>query len=82
MISEISMSRRLAETYMNDDVASKQADLENSFLNCENVKDSWKLGFCYLIEGLLLVDKPTSTVNLDFISFIEDEDFFFQYLGD
>ena len=77
MISEISMSRRLMETYMNDYIASKLADLENSFLNCEDVEDSWKLGFCYLVEGLLLADKPTSKVNLDFLSFIEDEDFFF-----
>ena len=62
---------------MNDDVAPKLTDLENSFLSCEDVEDSWKLDFCYLVEGLLLAYKPTSKVNLAFFSFIEDEEFFF-----
>ena len=78
-ITEMSMSRRLVETYMNGDVDMKVTDLENAFLSCEDVEDGWKLGLCYLVEGLLLADEPTSKVNLDFLSFIKDEDFFFQY---
>ena len=77
-IIEMSISRRLVETYMNGDVAPKLIDLGNAFLSCE---DGWKLG----LEGLLLADEPTSKVNLDFLSFVEDAKFFFFFsniLGD
>ena len=77
-IIEMSMSRRLMETYMNNNIASKLTNLENAFLTCEDVEDCWKLGLCYLVESLLLADEPTSKYNLDFLSFVEDE-FFFQY---
>ena len=63
--------------YLNGDVALKLTDLENAFLSCENVEDGWKLDLSYLVEGLLLADEPTSKVNLDFLSFVEDEEFFF-----
>ena len=44
-ITEMSMSRRLVETYMNGDVDMKVTDLENAFLSCEDVEDGWKLAF-------------------------------------
>ena len=67
---------------MNDDVASKLTSLENVFVSCNDVEDGWKLGLCYLVEGLLLADEPTSKVNLDFLSLVEDREFFFSiYLG-
>ena len=78
-ITKMSMSRRLVKTYINDDVAPKLTDLGNAFVSCDNVEDGWKLGICYLVEGLLLADEPTSKVKLDFLSFVEDEEFFFQY---
>ena len=78
-IIEMTISRRLVETYMNNDVTSKLTDLENAFLSCEDVEDCWKLGLCYLVENLLFADEPTSKVNLDFLLFVEDEEFFFQY---
>ena len=76
-ITNMSTNRRLVETYMNGDVAPKLTDLENAFLSCEDVDDGWKLSLCYWVEGLLLVDEPTSKVNLDFLSFVKDEEFFF-----
>ena len=76
-VTEISTSRRPLETYMNGNVAPKLSDLEDAFLSCEDVEDYWKLGNLYLVESLLLADKPTSKVNLDFLSFVEDEEFFF-----
>ena len=83
-ITKMSSSGRLGETYMNDDVHPKLSDLEDAFLSCGDVEDCWKPSLCCLVEGLLLIDEPTSKVNLDFLSFIEDEDFFFFFniLGD
>ena len=62
---------------MNGDIVPKVTNLENAFVNYDDMEDSWKLDLCYLVEGLLLADEPTSKVNLDFFSFVEDEDFFF-----
>ena len=72
----MSTSRRLVKTYINADVAPKLIDLENVFPSNGDVEDGWKLGFCYLVEGLLLAYELTSKVNIDFLSFVEDEDFF------
>ena len=70
---------------MNDNVAP--TNLENAFLSCEDVEDGQKLGFCYLVEGLLLSYEPMSKVTIDFLSFVKDEEFvclfvFFNILGD
>ena len=65
---------------MNGDVALKLTNLENTFVSCDEVEDDSKLGLYYLVEGLLLVDEPTSKVNLDFLSFVEDEGFKLQNL--
>ena len=62
---------------MNSDVALKPSNLEYAVLTCEDVEDYWKLGLFYLVERLLLTDEPTSKVNLDFISFFKNEEFFF-----
>ena len=62
---------------MNDDVASKLSDLEDAFLSCEDIEDCWKLDLCYLDEGLLLADEPTSKVNLNYLFFF----FFLVSLG-
>ena len=58
---------------MNGDVHLKLSYLEDAFLSYKNVEDYWKLGFYYLVEGLLLADEPWSKVNIDFLSFVEDE---------
>ena len=62
---------------MNGDVSSKLADLEEAFLSCQDMDDYWKLSLCYLVERLLLAHEPWSTVNIDFLSFVEDDFFFF-----
>ena len=56
--TQMSRSTRLWETYMNGDVHSKLADLEDAFLSFQDVEDCWKLCLFYLVEGLLLVDEP------------------------
>ena len=79
----MSSSRRFWEIYINDVVHPKLLDLEDAFLSCQDVEDCWKLGLCYLVEGLLLADESWSKVNIDFLSFVEDEEFFFyNILGD
>ena len=63
---------------MNGDVAPKLTNLETTFISYKDMEDGWKFGLCYLVESLVLVDEPTTKVN-DFLSFVEDEEFFFQY---
>ena len=53
----MSRNRRLLEAYMNGNTYPKLSDLEDAFLYCRNVEDCWKLGLCYLVEGLLLGDE-------------------------
>ena len=62
---------------MNGDVHPKLSELEDAFLSYQDVEDCWKLDLCYLVEGLLLADESQSEVNIDFLSFVEDEEFFF-----
>ena len=73
----MSSSTRLRETYLNGVASLKLANLEEAFQSCEYVEDCWKLGLCYLVEPVLLVDAPWSKVNIDFLSYVEEEEFFF-----
>ena len=57
-ITKMSNSTRLRETYLNGVASPKLADLEEAFQSCEDVKDCWKFGLCYLAEAVLLVDEP------------------------
>ena len=66
-ITQMSSNRRLWETYMNENLHPKLVDLEDAFLSYQDVEDCWKLGFYYLVEGLLLVDEPWSKVNINFL---------------
>ncbi|PON75434.1 hypothetical protein TorRG33x02_245280 [Trema orientale] len=54
-------------------------ELEAAFLNCGDTEDAWKLGLCYLVDSLLLVGESTKKIDLDILSYIENEDEFFQF---
>ena len=79
VLTEMSSSKRLLQNYLNGDVSSKLGDLEAAFLNYVDVEDCWKIGLCYLVEVVLLIDEPWSKVNIDLLSYVEDKEFVFQY---
>ena len=77
VLTEMSSSKRLVDDYMGVDASPKLGDFEEAFLHYMDVEDCWKLGLCYFVEAVLLADEPWSKVNIDLLSYVEDEDFFF-----
>ena len=77
VLTEMSRSKRLQQTYLNGDASLKLGELEAAFLNYVDIEDCWKLGLCYFVEAVLLADEPWSKVNIDLLSYVEDEEFFF-----
>ena len=77
VLTEMSSSKRLLETYLNGDESPKLFYLAEVFQNCQDVEDCWKLRLYYLVEAVLLADEPWSKVNIDFLLYVEDDEFFF-----
>ncbi|PON87226.1 hypothetical protein TorRG33x02_170030 [Trema orientale] len=53
-LKSMSGSTRLRETYLNNEAMVRSGELEVAFLNCEEKEDVWKLGLCYLVDGVLM----------------------------
>ena len=51
--------------------------LENRFEECEDPDDSFKLGVCYLVEGVLNAPEKAVVIWQDMLKFVIDLDFFF-----
>ncbi|PON54150.1 hypothetical protein PanWU01x14_196990, partial [Parasponia andersonii] len=66
---------------MNDSKVIKIEELEATFLNCGDTEDAWKLDLCYLVDSLLFVGESTKKIDLDILSYVENKDQFFQFLG-
>ncbi|PON34062.1 hypothetical protein PanWU01x14_347620 [Parasponia andersonii] len=75
----MSSSMRLRETYLNNAANMRSGELEAAFLNCEEKEDVWKLGLCYLVDGLLMVQESSTKIIMDMLSFVENEEDFFNY---
>ncbi|PON54470.1 hypothetical protein TorRG33x02_302530 [Trema orientale] len=71
-------SMRLRETYLNNKANVRSGELEAAFLNCEE-EDKWKLGLCYLVDGLLMAHESSTKILMDMLSFVENEEDFFNY---
>ena len=52
--------------------------LESRFEECEDPEDSFKLGLCYLVEGVLNAPEKAVVIWQDMLKFVMDLDFFFQ----
>ncbi|PON50728.1 hypothetical protein PanWU01x14_221000 [Parasponia andersonii] len=76
----MSGSRRLVEKYMNNSKFVRSGESEPAFLNCSNTEEAWKLGLYYLVDSLLLAGESTKKTDLDILSYVENEDEFFQFL--
>ncbi|PON50136.1 hypothetical protein TorRG33x02_315590 [Trema orientale] len=72
-------SMRLRETYLNNEANVRSGELEAAFLNCEEKEDIWKLGLCYLVDGLLMAHESSTKILMDMLSFVENEEDFFNY---
>ncbi|PON62407.1 Ulp1 protease family, C-terminal catalytic domain containing protein [Parasponia andersonii] len=75
----MSSSMRLRETYLNNAANVRSCELEAAFLNCEEKEDVWKLGLCYLVDGLLMAQESSTKIMMDMLSFVENEEEFFNY---
>ncbi|PON78353.1 hypothetical protein PanWU01x14_019910 [Parasponia andersonii] len=75
----MSSSMRLRETYLNNAANVRFGELEAAFLNCKETEDVWKLGLCYLIDGLLMAQESSTKIMMDMLSFVENEEEFFNY---
>ncbi|PON78035.1 Ulp1 protease family, C-terminal catalytic domain containing protein [Parasponia andersonii] len=75
----MSSSMRLMETYLNNVTNVRSGELEAIFLNCEDKEDVWKLGLCYLVDGLLMAQESNTKIMMDMLSFVENEEDFFNY---
>ncbi|PON87325.1 hypothetical protein TorRG33x02_168170 [Trema orientale] len=58
-LKTINSSRRLVDKYLNNMDIFRSGELEDPFLNRVDIKDTWKLDFCYLEDSFLLVGKAT-----------------------
>ncbi|PON36494.1 hypothetical protein PanWU01x14_328030 [Parasponia andersonii] len=76
----MSSSMRLRETHLNNEANVRFCELDTSFLNCEEKEDVWKLGLCYLVDGLLMAHESSTKILMDMLSFVENEEDFFNYL--
>ncbi|PON93430.1 hypothetical protein TorRG33x02_107080 [Trema orientale] len=56
-LKSMSGSTRLRETYLNNEAVVRSGELKAAFLNCEEKEDVWKLGLCYLVDGLLMAQE-------------------------
>lgn len=72
-------SMRLRETYLNNEANVRSGELEAAFVNCEEKEDVWKLGLCYLVDGLLMAQESSTKILMDMLSFVENEEDFFNY---
>ncbi|PON65886.1 Ulp1 protease family, C-terminal catalytic domain containing protein [Parasponia andersonii] len=75
----MSSSMRLRETYLNNAANVRSGELEAAFLNCEEKEDVWKLGLYYLVDRLLMVQESSTKIMMDMLSFVENEEDFFNY---
>ncbi|PON51358.1 hypothetical protein PanWU01x14_217250, partial [Parasponia andersonii] len=75
----MSSSMRLRETYLNNAAFVRSGELEAAFLNCEEKEDVWKLGLCYLVDGLLMAQESSTKIMMDMLSIVENEEEFFNY---
>ncbi|PON34685.1 hypothetical protein PanWU01x14_342370 [Parasponia andersonii] len=75
----MSSSMRLRETYLNNTANVRSGELEAAFLNCEEKEDVWKLGLCYSVDGLLMTQESSTKIMMDMLSFVENEEEFFNY---
>ncbi|PON57913.1 Ulp1 protease family, C-terminal catalytic domain containing protein [Parasponia andersonii] len=75
----MSSSMRLRETYLNNKANVRSSELEAAFLNCEEKEDVRKLGFCYLVDGLLMAQESSTKILMDMLYFVENEEDFFNY---
>ncbi|PON59636.1 LOW QUALITY PROTEIN: hypothetical protein PanWU01x14_158480 [Parasponia andersonii] len=73
----MSSSIRLRETYLNNAANMRSSELEAAFLNYEEKEDVWKLGLCYLVDGLLMAQESSTKIIMDMLSFVENEEDFF-----
>ena len=78
-LKSMSASTRLRETYLNNEAMVRSGELEAAFVNCEEKEDVWKLGLCYLVDGLLMAQESGTKIQMDMLSFVENEEDFFNY---
>ncbi|XP_062085260.1 uncharacterized protein LOC133791349 [Humulus lupulus] len=76
---EMTKSKRLLQTYLNNKECLSSEELEDGFKRCDVKEDVWKLGLCFLVDSLLLPSEPKMKCFIDVLSMVENEDDFFNY---
>ena len=55
------------------------ASLESALQECEDPEDAFKLGLCYLVEGVLNAPEKSVVIFQEMLKFVMDEEVFFKY---
>ncbi|XP_062100086.1 uncharacterized protein LOC133805957 [Humulus lupulus] len=76
---EMTKSKRLLQTYLNNKECLSSEELEDGFKRCDVKEDVWKLSLCFLVDSLLLPSEPKKKCFIDVLSMVENEDDFFNY---